>query len=41
MWDLLVSIPDHCLSFYFADPNLFFFTNLLIFCTVSFKCISI
>ena len=19
MWDLIVSVPDHCLSFYFAD----------------------
>ena len=19
MWDLIVSIPDHCLSFYFSD----------------------
>ena len=24
MWDLIVSIPDHCVSFYFAD--LFNFT---------------
>ena len=21
MWDLIVSVPDHCLSFYF-EPNL-------------------
>ena len=20
MWDLIVSVPDHCLSFYFAGP---------------------
>ena len=20
MWDLIVSVPDHCLSFYFAIP---------------------
>ena len=20
MWDLIVSVPDHCLSFYFAKP---------------------
>ena len=20
IWDLIVSVPDHCLSFYFADP---------------------
>ena len=22
MWDLIVSIPDHCLSFYFKDAPL-------------------
>ena len=21
MWDLIVSVPDHCLSFYSADPQ--------------------
>ena len=21
MWDLIVSVPDHCLSFYFPKPN--------------------
>ena len=21
MWDLIVSVPDHCLSFYFAVPS--------------------
>ena len=21
MWDLIVSVPDHCLSFYFAWPT--------------------
>ena len=20
MWDLILSVPDHCLSFYFASP---------------------
>ena len=25
MWDLTVSVPDHCLSFYFTGPFLFFF----------------
>ena len=20
MWDLIVSVPDHCLSFYFSSP---------------------
>ena len=23
MWDLIVSVPDHCLSFYFADGSLY------------------
>ena len=22
MWDLIVSVPDHCLSFYFANGSL-------------------
>ena len=22
MWDLIVSVPDHCLSFYFVDREL-------------------
>ena len=21
MWDLIVSVPDHCLSFYFLSPR--------------------
>ena len=21
MWDLIVSVPDHCLSFYFGSPG--------------------
>ena len=21
MWDLIVSVPDHCLSFYFVDQS--------------------
>ena len=21
MWDLIVSVPDHCLSFYFTDKH--------------------
>ena len=24
MWDLIVSVPDHCLSFYFSIFNNFF-----------------
>ena len=23
MWDLIVSVPDHCLSFYFAETQNF------------------
>ena len=22
MWELIVSVPDHCLSFYFSDQSL-------------------
>ena len=25
MWDLIVSVPDHCLSFYFSIDILYFF----------------
>ena len=25
MWDLIVSVPDHCLSFYFGDLDMSFF----------------
>ena len=25
MWDLFVSVPDHCFSFYFADSNVYCF----------------
>ena len=24
MWDLIVSVPDHCLSFYFTISRLYF-----------------
>ena len=24
MWDLIVSVPDHCLSFYFSDVPVHF-----------------
>ena len=26
MWDVIVSVPDHCLSFYFVSLNNFFTT---------------
>ena len=35
MWDMIVSVSDHCLSFYFGERD-FCFTKLLIFSTVSF-----
>ena len=25
IWDLIVSVPDHCLSFYFVEEMIFFF----------------
>ena len=33
MWDLIVSVPDHCLSFYFAiGSSLLFRLDLCVFC---------
>ena len=29
MWDLIVSVPDHCLSFYFNDLDLYQSLNRL------------
>ena len=26
MWGLIVSVPDHCLSFYFKPPSIFILT---------------
>ena len=26
MWDLIVSVPEHCLSFYFTVVTVFFLT---------------
>ena len=32
MWDLIVSVPDHCLSFYFVDLlSVFFKLAIIIF----------
>ena len=28
MWDLIVSVPDHCLSFYFTEIDDCYATNL-------------
>ena len=28
MWDLIVSVPDHCLSFYFTIPVYLLYHNL-------------
>ena len=30
MWDLIVSVPDHCLSFYFFCLSCFYFSAVLI-----------
>ena len=48
MWDLIVSVPDHCLSFYFAllegclsQLNSGWKTSLLVICLVpEFHCIT-
>ena len=29
MWDLIVSVPDHCLSFYFSAQSIFCDTDWL------------
>ena len=26
MWDVIVSVPDHCLSFYFKPPSILILT---------------
>ena len=49
MWDLIVSVPDHCLSFYLANyfaNGLVFFSSvqstslsLSLFCFVDFVCL--
>ena len=33
MWDLIVSVPDHCLSFYFISPDSCFKNNVPSECT--------
>ena len=36
MWDLIVSVPDHCLSFYFVLISDFNLTSLqLVLCSVA------
>ena len=37
IWDLIVSVPDHCLSFYFAELNcwLDFFLYCSFFCQIT------
>ena len=32
MWDLIVSVTDHCLSFYFSKINLTVSGNVKLFC---------
>ena len=31
MWDLIVSVPDHCLSFYSKSQKLFYAYYILLF----------
>ena len=31
MWDLIVSVPDHCLSFYFNREYIFLEINMWIY----------
>ena len=35
MWDLIVSVPDHCLSFYFSSTSLSYFCSYCITFTLS------
>ena len=35
MWDLIVSVPDHCLSFYFVRFALWVLNYLFLFCFVN------
>ena len=39
MWDLIVSVPDHCLSFYF-DHNFLKSRNKCHFATMHYLCIT-
>ena len=32
MWDLIVSVPDHCLSFYFNSKLLFVYNVSVTYC---------
>ena len=34
IWDLIVSVPDHCLSFYFPGSNLRFTTLIAMFSVI-------
>ena len=36
MWDLIVSVPDHCLSFYFESTTYLKFAKLQCFLWLSF-----
>ena len=31
MWDLIVSVPDHCLSFYFSYDVVYLIPNIVTF----------
>ena len=37
MWDLIVSVPDHCLSFYFKYEKMTHFKSSSCFCDLDLK----
>ena len=37
MWDLIVSVPDHCLTFYFTTDTKFCFTTKYCFLSLQFN----
>ena len=41
MWDLIVSVPDHCLSFYFIFLNLFGLLECLVMWLISMPVIKV
>ena len=41
MWDLIVSVPDHCLSFYFTFLNLFGLLECLVMWLISMPVIKV
>ena len=37
MWDLIVSVPDHCLSFYFDEKHCLIKNVFFLFCFFEFE----